>query len=82
MTPQTQNPETEPQPAELLQEEARRAEYRLQFARAWMQRKHDEQQQAVEEYQNNPEKRAVFDELDRRAAERGTRVVEYKTTGL
>jgi len=77
MTPQTQNPETEQQ-----QDEVRRAEYRLQFARAWMQRKRDEQQQAVEEYQNNPEKRAVFDELDRRAAERGTRVVEYKTTGL
>lgn len=89
MTAHTQIPQSTPAPhlnesqteTQRLDEE-RRAEFRLQFARAWMQRKREEQARAIEEFQNDPERRAVFDDLDRRAAERGTRIVQSGTNEL
>lgn len=60
----------------LTPDEQARAQYRLEFARAWMARKRQEQQEMIEDAKTNPEIIAAFAELDRRAAERGTRIVE------
>lgn len=55
------------------EEERRRQQNQLEFARAWMQRKREEQARMIEE---DPEIIAAFEKLDRRAAERGTRIIE------
>ncbi|QDK82222.1 hypothetical protein EXU85_27870 [Spirosoma sp. KCTC 42546] len=60
----------------LTPDEQARAQHRLEFARAWMARKRQEQQEMIEEAKTNPEIIAAFAELDRRAAERGTRIIE------
>lgn len=57
-------------------EEARRQQHRLEFARAWMQRKREEQARMIEEAKTDLKIIAAFKELDRRAAERGTRIIE------
>ena len=51
-------------------------QHRLEFARAWMARKRQEQQEMIEEEKTDPKIIAAFAELDRRAAERGTRIIE------
>lgn len=66
---------TEPLTTE-QEEEHRRQQNRLEFARAWMQRKREEQARMIEEAKTDPEIIAAFAELDRRAAERGTRIIE------
>ena len=53
-----------------------RSEYRLQFARAWMQRKRDEQEHSFEEFQNDPVLVAAHEELKRQNTERGSCIVE------
>lgn len=68
MTTQTPTPEEE--------EEHRRQQNRVAFARAWMQRKREEEAKTIEEAKTDPEIIAAFAELDRRAAERGTRIIE------
>lgn len=57
-------------------DEQARAQHRLEFARAWMTRKRQEQQEMIEEAKTDPQIIAAFAELDRRAAERGTRIIE------
>lgn len=57
------------------QEEAR-AQYRLEFAKAWMARKREEQQQMMKEAKTDPQIIAAFEELKRRNAERGTPIVK------
>ena len=47
----------------------------VKFAKAWMARKRQEQQKMIEEAKTDPEISAAFAELDRRAAERGTRII-------
>lgn len=60
----------------LTPDEEARAKYRLEFAKAWMARKRQEQQEMIEEAKTDPKIIAAFAELDRRAAERGTRIIE------
>ncbi len=60
----------------LTPDEEARAKYRLEFARAWMARKRQEQQEMIEEAKTDPTIIAAFAELDRRAAERGTRIIK------
>lgn len=72
MTTPTKALETEPQTNEQRQDEARRAEYRLAFARSWMQRVREEQQNAEENFKNDPVLVAAFEELKRRNRQRGT----------
>ncbi|MVM38608.1 hypothetical protein GO730_15350 [Spirosoma sp. HMF3257] len=60
----------------LTPDEQARAHYRLEFARAWMARKRQEQQEMIEEAKTDPKIIAAFAELDRRATERGTRIIE------
>lgn len=57
-------------------EEARRDQHRLEFAREWMKRKRQEQQEMIEEAKTDPKIIAAFQELDRKAKERGTRIIE------
>ena len=68
MTTQTLSPEEE--------EERRHQQNRLAFAQAWMRRKREEEARTIEEAKTDPEIIAAFAELDRRAAERGTRIIE------
>ena len=68
MTTQTQTPDEE--------EERRREQHRLEFARAWMQRKREEQARMIEEAKTDPKIIAAFEELRRRNEERGTCIVE------
>ena len=58
------------------EQERQHQQNRLEFARAWMQRKREEQARMIEEAKTDPEIIAAFAELDRRAAERGTRIIE------
>lgn len=58
------------------EEERRRQQNQLAFARAWMQRKREEQASMIEEAKTDPEIIAAFEELKRRNKERGTTIVE------
>ncbi|QMW00932.1 hypothetical protein [Spirosoma foliorum] len=60
----------------LTPDEQARAQYRLEFARAWMARKRQEQQEMIEEAKTDPMIIAAFDELKRRNIERGTTIIE------
>lgn len=60
----------------LTPEEQARAKYRLEFAKAWMARKRQEQQEMIDSFHTDPVIIAALEELDRRAAERGTRIIK------
>lgn len=47
----------------------------VKFAKAWMARKRQEQQEMIEEARTDPNIIEAFAELDCRAAERGTRII-------
>ena len=64
MEPETHIPDS--QPAE---------RQNIKFAKAWMARKRQEQQEMIEDAKTNPAIIEAFAELDRRAAERGTRII-------
>ena len=60
----------------LTPEEKARVQHRLEFAKAWMARKEQEQQETIEEAKTDPVIVAAFEELRRRNAERGTPIIE------
>ena len=60
----------------LTPDEETRARYRLEFARAWMARKRQEQQEMIEEAKTDPIIMAAFEELKRHNRERGTTIIE------
>lgn len=60
----------------LTPDEQAKAQHRLEFARAWMARKRQEQQEMIEEAKTDPIIIAAFEELKRRNIERGTTIVE------
>lgn len=57
-------------------DEQARAQHRLEFARAWMVRKRQEQQEMIDSFHTDPIIIAAFDELKRRNTERGTTIIE------
>ena len=60
----------------LTPEEKSRAQHKLEFAKAWVARKRQEQQDTIEEAKTDPVIMAAFEELRRRNAERGTPIIE------
>ncbi|GAB4022183.1 hypothetical protein GCM10028808_69240 [Spirosoma migulaei] len=60
----------------LTPDEQARAQHRLEFARAWMARKRQEQQEMIENFHTDPAIIAAFEELKRRNTERGTTIIE------